>query len=178
MKKCINAATILKFKDKLFESKEGSFWPTSPALFAIVLMGVTAALIQFNQSGTQKPHEEEVLNWDTFIPDGQSLVPIQVSNYESLDQIIGQFGVVDLLSTPLSPNEKAKRVAYAVKLIRSPKSPRHFSVLVPADKAPSLAGFNGEFTVVVRNPKLIGTKIVKDRAKSPKRRIFYETEDL
>lgn len=178
MKKLFDSSIITKLKVDLFETKEGQFWPNSTVLVVITAIGILAAFLQFRtSSGPAKPSAAPQ-SLDTFIPEGESLVPIQVANYESLDQVIGQYGVVDLLSTPLSPHEKAKRVAYAVKLIRSPQSPRHFSVLIPADEAHRLAGFEGEFTVVVRNPKSIGTKFVKEKAKSRKRRIVYETESL
>jgi hypothetical protein len=154
--------------DSLFDKK---------MLVLVLTLGVAAALIQFQKSEEAPVVYQEPVSIDTFIPEGQSLVPIQVANFESLDQIIGQYGVVDLLSTPLIPGEKGKRVAYGVKLIRSPKNPRHFSVLIPADKAPQLVGYQGPFTVVVRNPKLVGTQFVKKKAK-PRRPVVYETEIL
>ncbi len=178
MKRLIDSSTITKLKVDLFETKEGQFWPTPTVVIVIAAIGVFAAILQFRSSSPPPTKLSAPQSLDTFIPKGESLVPIQVANYESLDQVIGQYGVVDLLSTPLTPHEKAKRVAYAVKLIRSPRSPRHFSVLIPADEAHRLAGYDGEFTVVVRNPKSIGTKFVKEKAKSQKRRIVYETESL
>ncbi len=178
MKNFINTTNITKLKNKLFETKEGSFWPNSLTLAFGLGLGLFALLTQFHETKDRPLTERAPIHLDTYIPKGESLVPIQVSNYESLDQIIGQYGVVDLLSTPLTPTEKAKRVAYAVKLIRSAKSPRHFSVLIPAEEAPKLAGYSGEFTVVVRNPKLIGTKFVKENTKPQKRRVVFETEKL
>jgi hypothetical protein len=178
MKRLINATNITKFKKHFTVASDKTLWPTQGGVVVILLLGLGAALLQRPQAAPQETSSETVSSLDIFIPEGESLVPIQVANYESLDQVIGQFGVVDLLSTPLSPTEKAQRVAYAVKLIRSPESPRHFSVLIPADQAHRLAGHHGEFTVVVRNPKLVGTKIVKEKRGSQTRRIIYETENL
>lgn len=178
MKKFKNNIIDLKFITKIFETQDGGFLPKPTLIVIFLILGAVTALIQFRGKSDGKEKPSVPLSIDTFIPEGESLVPIQVSNYESLDQVIGQYGVVDLLTTPLSPDEKSKRVAYAIKLVRSPKSPRHFSALVPAEKAPQLAGHNGEFMVVVRNPKLVGTKFVKEVGSKPKRQIFYESEKL
>lgn len=32
----------------------------------------------------------------TFIPDGHQLIPIEIANYEALDSVLGQYGVIDL----------------------------------------------------------------------------------
>ncbi len=177
MKKFNLDIVISKLKAWVVSDNPQSVIPVKHGVFLVIAIGLTAAMVQFQKEPLpESPPSPESL--DTYIPEGQSLVPIQVSNYESLDQVIGQYGVVDLLSTPLSPAEKSRRVAYAVKLIRSPKSPRHFSVLIPADKAYKLAGYHGEFTVVVRNPKLVGTKIVNKGRRKPTRPILYETESL
>lgn len=171
-----NLNSITTKLTSLLEPDKESFLPTKPGVLFIILLGLTAAFLQFGGSkeSVSEPIPQEPI--DTFIPENESLFPVTVSNYESLDQIIGQFGVVDLYTAPKNPMEKPRKVATAVKLIRSPKSPNHFSVLVPADKAIKIAGFHGEFTVVVRNPKIVGTDFVKDKTQAPKRRVVYESE--
>jgi len=179
MKRFNLSTSIIKFiKSGLGESDEELLSPAK-IVGIVVALGLISLIAQgYSSEKVEEPKNTPNFSIDTFIPEGESLVPIQVSNYESLDQVIGQFGVVDLLSTPLHPGEKAKRVAFAVKLIRAPKSPRHFSVLIPAEKAHKLAGYHGQFTVVVRNPKLIGTQFVKQKKKQPKRRVVFDTESL
>jgi hypothetical protein len=113
---------------------------------------------------------------DIYIPENHSLVPISVANYESLDQVIGMYGVVDLYSLPLRGHESPHLVASAVKLVRSGKSQRHFNVLIHKDDAGLITGHHGEFNVSVRNPKEIGTKIVKKKQKRSKSRIIFQTE--
>ena len=101
-----------------------------------MILGFIAFLTQFGKfnEGSQLK-EQTAESIDILIPEGQSLVPIRVANNESLNRIIGSYGVVDLYSTPLSPGEKALRIAYKVKLVRSPGNSSGFNVLIPADEA-------------------------------------------
>ena len=117
------------------------------------------------------------LSLDTYIPPDHTLVPIRVADYESLDQVFGNYGVVDLYTTPILPNERARLVARKVKLIRSGKSQSHFGVLVKADEAWPIQSQTGEFSVSIRNPKAVGTQFVKAKAKTERRQIIYDTEE-
>lgn len=175
MKKLNLNTIVTKFKEHInqFNDKQGF---SKAIYFFIFIMGLTAFLIQFQQQPTKSISHKDELSIDTYIPNDQGLVTIQVSNYESLDQIIGNYGVVDLYSVPLAPGQRARLIISQVKIVRTPKSPRHFNVLLPASEVGILAGHIGEFTVSVRNPKLFGTKIVKDKSKPAKRRIFFEWE--
>lgn len=100
----------------------------------------------------------------TFIPAGFVLVPIEVANYESLDSILGQFGVVDLF-LPTDGNQtgqkrRAIKVASRLKILRAPLNPSHFAVLARESEASQLVGQTGPFVVIVQNPKNSGTGIV------------------
>lgn len=178
MKKLNHTTIVTKFREKILGDKDIS--PQSQKIIAttVLALGLTAFLYQFNQKRPEISPANENSSIDTLIPTDQGLVTIQVANYESLDQIIGQYGVVDLYSTPLVPGEKARLVAKQVRLIRTHKSRRHFSVLLPTKDVGLLAGHPGEFTVSIRNPKQFGTKIVKRKGKPAKRRIQFETESL
>ena len=170
---------LSKFKEKYFSKKIISTEENSYKLWGslIVILGLTALLAQWG------PHKEktsenvkDTLSADTFIPKGFTLVPIEVANYESLDSIIGQFGVVDLFTTPLNPQEKSQRIAYSVKILRAPRNPSHFAVLMPQSKAHKIAGHIGQLTVTVRNPKETGTKFVQERRRKKQRQVFYDLE--
>ena len=166
---------VIKLKN-LPWSGDSPFALSPVGIGGLLLLGLAAALVQGRSSEktpSLPPAPPESM--DTMIPETQSLVPIRVANYEALDQVMGRFGVVDLYSTPLDPQEKAKRIAFAVKLIRSSRSPGHFSVLVPGDEAYRLAGFQGAFTAVVRNPKLMGTQFVGKKPQR-KRKVIYHVE--
>lgn len=97
----------------------------------------------------------------TFIPAGFVLVPIEVANYESLDSILGKFGVVDLYTSSIDPNQRPKKIAARIKILRAPLNPNHFAVLAAEEDSSKLVGFSGPLTVVVQNPNSPGTGFVK-----------------
>lgn len=151
--------------------------PYSHMLGLLGILGLTAILALSNAESTSvKTDDIDLTTLDTFIPDGESLVPIRIENYESLDHIIGRYGVVDLFSVPLTGDEKAKKVASRVKIVRNSKNPRDFSVLVDAEKAQKIASHPGEFTVSIRNPKSSGTEFVKQKSAPQKRRVYFVSE--
>lgn len=174
MKKLKNKIDITKLKEKLFDSDD--IFALKPLTIILLVLGITTIFISIRPKIERPLQSKKQDSMDVFIPKGETLVPIKVANYESLDQIIGQYGVVDLYSTPLNPLSKPRRVAYAVKLLRSSNNRSHFSILVPTAKAARIVSYSGEFTVSVRNPKSIGTQFVKQSSKPSKRRIEYEME--
>ena len=140
-----------------------------------LLMGFIAFLSQYQQKPQSPSSPSPMTTADTYIPAGKTLIPIEITNYESLDSIIGQFGVVDLFTTPLTNKEKAHSIAFAVKILRAPHNPSHFAALVDQSQAQRILRFPGPFSVTVRNPKTSGTHFVK--SKSPKKsRIFYNSD--
>lgn len=146
-------------------------------IWLTLALGLTAWLSQREPAqDTPDPQPKTTeLAFDTYIPENHSLIPITVSDYKSLDQVIGHFGVVDLYTAPASENQYSRLLAQAVKIVRHGKNSDHFSVLVPKDEATAITSHSGEFKVTVRHPESVGTKIVK-RKREPKRRITYESE--
>ena len=112
---------------------------------------------------------------DILIPEGQSLVPIEVTNYETLDSLLGTYGVVDLFFVDPTKPETGKKIASMVKILRAPKNPSHFAVLVPARLAQHILQYQGPFTVSVQNPKFQTGTLFENRKRAlRKSRIVYE----
>lgn len=135
----------------------------------VVLAGLVALYLQTQKS---VPKEKVTSDWtiDKDIPDGFALVPIDIINYESLDSLVGPLSVVDIFSVPIEKSELPKRVAYLAKLVRSPKNPSHFNILIKADRVPQLYKIPGPYRVVVRNPNFqAGTKFEKEKQRVPGR---------
>jgi hypothetical protein len=132
-----------------------------------------ASLVRPQPVPSEAPIEKSAGQVDTYIPKGFVLVPIEVQNYDALDSILGQFAVVDLLqnSNPRSPQPHL--VARHVRILRAPKNPSHFAVLVEESAVAQVLKFGSQFTVIVRRPEKSGTEFVKD---SPHRSIVYEGE--
>lgn len=128
-----------------------------------------------------RPEAESVEEAATYIPDGYVLVPIEVANYESLDSILGRFGIVDLFVGSEDPRIKPRKLAEHVKILRAPLNPSHFAVLVPDYESQKIVAYSGALTVVVQNPKKSGPTIVKPDNTRPKirpSRIVVEVPDV
>lgn len=110
---------------------------------------------------------ESVETAATYIPDGYVLVPIEVANFESLDSILGKFGVVDLFVGSDDPKVRPRKLAERVKILRAPLNPSHFAVLVPDSESQKIVGYSGALTVVVQNPAKSGLSFVRDVKDSP-----------
>lgn len=103
---------------------------------------------------------------DTYIPSGFVLVPISVQNLASLDSIVGQYGVVDLYA-----EGENSAIARELKLIRSPKDPSQFAVLVPEHQAKEIMRVSAKpFQVIVQNPSQSNSQV----RKSTQSRIIWE----
>ncbi len=143
------------------------------------LLGMASYLIQFQSKDIPITQgSEKIESIDTYVPNNKALLQIKIANYESLDQVIGHFGVVDLYSTPLNPQEKARRLATAVKIVKTPGNPRIFNILLDNGELSPILAYQGEYTVVIRNPKVLGTKVDKPKVRKPKRSVIYEWESL
>lgn len=123
-----------------------------PYLVALLLALVFA--LYWDLSQTTKTEPNAVLQTpetaDTLIPAGFVLVPIEVQNFESLDSILGQYGVVDLYQAPLKAGGRPFRVASHIKILRAPLNPSHFAVLVNEADSVALIASQLPFTVVVQ----------------------------
>lgn len=149
----LDIATIQKLKGTTI----GEFWTKyrdRAWFFPTIMIGICLIVSVFidthNKAGalTTSKVAAPYAGIDTFIPDGYVLLPIEVQNLESLDSLIGQYGVVDLYS-PGEPTAVAK----GLKIVRSPKDPSEFSVLVPeAESATLIRAETKPFLVVVQNP--------------------------
>ncbi len=116
---------------------------------------------------------------DTFIPQGYVLIPIELENYNSVDSILGTYGIVDLYSAGDGENRKTKPLARRIKILRAPQNPSQFAVLVPEQQAALFFRGQSVFFAAIQNPKETGTSFVNKPA-SPKSRqvLVFEQEDL
>ncbi len=140
---------------KLKDTTIGKFWIKYqnhawfiPSIIVGFCLIVAIMVDTHDKSTAVKQSASPYAGIDTFIPDGYVLLPIEVQNLESLDSLLGQYGVVDLYK-PGDPVAVAK----GLKIIRSPKDPSQFSVLVPESQSAELIRSEDKpFLVVVQNP--------------------------
>lgn len=128
---------------------------------AIVMffLGVAWWIDQSNAKAMAPTATEEIDTLDVLIPDGFALVPIAIQNLASLDALVGQFAVVDIYteggSTP---------IATGLRLIRSPRDPSQFSVLVSNEHSSEIVSKSVKpLQVVVQNPNQQKSHVNKKR---------------
>jgi len=130
-------------------------------IFILVFPGLLALAheVATPRAAESLPSSTEGSSVDTFIPAGFVLVPIDVINFEALDSVLGQYGIVDLFAVT-GPEERSRSlVASRIRILRAPKNPNHFAVLASSDEAANLVRHTGGFFVVLQNPNGSGTKL-------------------
>ena len=154
-----------------------------------IVMTTFAFFLSYDKSDDTKNVESRVqASPDTFIPDGYVLVPIMVSNFESLNALVSQYAIVNLYAVNNSNNfhlqsslsqikKQVKIVAERIKLIRSPLNPERFAVLSPESQAESLITYNGEFFVTIQNPTITEQVSVKKEIRKRRSLIDYLEEE-
>jgi hypothetical protein len=143
---------------------------------AAAIVCLSVGLIKSTGPTSDKPALASPESFDTYIPDGFSLVPIEVANYETLDSLLGPFGVVDIFAADPGNPDSSKRIAYRVKIVRAPRNPSHFAVLVPFNEVHNILKYPGPFMVSVQNPKVSGTGFEKGKTRK-RSRIIFNTGD-
>ena len=158
-----------KIVNLIKENKEISFF-CAAALLCLLLGGL--------KSYASEPEKniEPLESFDTLIPEGFSLVPIEVANYETLDSLLGPFGVVDIFTAEPGNPDASQRVAYRVKIVRAPRNPSHFAVLVPFEQVQKILKYPGPFMISVQNPKTNGMGFEKEIKRKKSRIVFNSGE--
>ncbi|MGE0761719.1 MAG: hypothetical protein AB7N80_00430 [Bdellovibrionales bacterium] len=155
---------------RLHISKKPWLLPTAGTVFALLL----ATLLQLNSSdSTPTAPSFEI---DTYIPQGHVLVPITVHNSENVDSMFGSYGMVDLYPVHETGQVATEAILRGVKMLRAPRNPSQFGVLVPENLAAHVVRAATRFAVVVLNRKSTGTILEKAPHKMD-RKIILEGDE-
>ncbi len=104
---------------------------------------------------------------DTFIPRGLTLIPLEIANADALGSIVGNMGgVVDLYLAASETRKGGIRVASRVKLVRAPRNPDQFAILVKESEGARILQQRGPFIAVVQNPEVRGGKLTAEKQNS------------
>ena len=134
---------------------------TKHMVIAFVVLGVFAFLMDTKKE--EPKASVDPTSVDTFIPEGMTLIPIEIQNIEALKNILVEFGVVDLYLPSFEENRAPKKIASGIKIMRAPLNPDVFAVLVREENAGQIAQHPGAFFVTVLNPKTQKTRFNKDK---------------
>ncbi|MBT4760083.1 MAG: hypothetical protein HOO06_00155 [Bdellovibrionaceae bacterium] len=146
--------------------------------FSISMVSLVIILIYSSSQSSNSPTDAPIkmnTSLDTVIPQGFVLIPIEIINAKAIDDLIQNFGVVNLYAKSKNTNYLNSQylpVATGIKIIRSPKNPSVFAVLSPENSAYKIVRATGPFTVTIHNPKNNTTSFKKEKKK--KRKIIIE----
>ncbi len=148
-------------------------WASAAGLSLIVIVTVASRSSgsSTTTSGSSRVGEisqTESLSIIQQMPRGFVLVPIEPANLDALDSMFDQHGFADLYRAD-GGDRRGRRVARGVALIRSPRNPRRFAVLMPesdSDRMPELA----EPVLVILRKSPAAQSDRKPRAKTEARR--------
>lgn len=121
-------------------------------LVAFVFVGIFIVCASFMKTASPTEVSPDPTTADTVIPKGFVLVPVEIQNIETIGSMIGNFGVVDLFTTPQPQQKGGIRVAKHIRLLRAPLNPQTYAVLVPEAEAHDLLATQGPYTAVIQNP--------------------------
>lgn len=88
---------------------------------------------------------------DTFIPRGYTLIPIEIENKEQLSSLIDEKGIVHLYAYGDNSQKRSSLVAKNVRLVRAPKNPEVFAVLIKETQINQVMSHKGPFRAVIQN---------------------------
>lgn len=121
--------------------------------FGVAVLAGIFMILPRQTTGPDTPTEafQDIPTIDTFIPVGYTLVPIDIQNHESLDSVLGSYGMVDLYTA--DQKGRPEKIAERLKILRSPKNPQVFAVLIKEESAHTVAGHAGPIFVTVVSKK-------------------------
>jgi len=157
-----------KDQDSTIEDQAQSFriwmWSSAFALTLIVIFTVISnsrAQETVNTADTTPSFLEQ-------LPEGFVVAPIEPTNSEPLDSIFDDHGYADLYRANVN-GEKGKRIARGLALIRAPRNPRQFAVIVPESQTDLLPELSQPVVVILRKGPPKTPEKRADKKKAPKR---------
>lgn len=146
----------------------------SHLVIAFFTLGALAFVLDQKPLENPSTPEQDPSSVDTYIPEGMTLIPIEIQNIESLKNILGSFGVVDLYIPSYDLKSPPKKIASGIKIMRAPLNPDVFAVLVLSQDASKIAQHPGAFFVTVLNPKTQKSNFEREKPSTSQVKIITE----
>lgn len=118
-----------------------------------------------NTSDPALTYQEEK-ELDELIPEGFALLPIELINKEALSALIGETAFIDiytLQSQTMNPN---KKIATRMKLIKSPKNPDQFAIIISESRTLDILKYPGPYFATIQNRKNTKSEVMSLRPKN------------
>ncbi len=147
-------ATDMKEFLKCHENKIG--------IGTLVILGLIAFWVVSQKSAppeNQTQGDDSGFTVDTLIPSGYVLIPIELANADPLSSMVGTTAVVDLYTTSMDAKQKGRKIGSRLKLVRAPKNPNLYAVLVKESQSDQVLAQPGPYFAVIQNHKQEGSEI-------------------
>ncbi|MEY4617206.1 MAG: hypothetical protein RJB66_2166 [Pseudomonadota bacterium] len=138
--------------------KETILHPQKPywVLISLFFMGLALMVAQEKSLPKPKGGSASITSVDTYIPSGHVLVTLQLINSESIDGLIGDYGLVDLYEAVATSSEESKKrakpLARRLKIIRAPNNPALFGVLIKETETQIIQKLSAPVFAVIQDP--------------------------
>jgi hypothetical protein len=143
----MNIFSVMKEHFENSPAKSASFISLAMALLIVL----TSFFSEKSNSEIQNPQEETPFFSD-LIPDGYSLVPVEILNGDTLAHLMDLSAYVDLYS--LDPLRNQKQLLFKrIKIIKNSGETPSFSVLLPDDKNHNLQALHSPVFAVLKSKK-------------------------
>lgn len=153
----IQLKAVLRSLQSRFQglSFDGKLIVLGTLLFCLTLLGnLIKKTSMTNKSNTGQIQKEQSLHGESLnemIPKGYVLVPIDIINHASLNAMMGDFAYVNLYA-PKKTQKGSKLIGQNLKLIRTPKDPDQFALLIKEAKYINQLDFHSKYYVTIKNP--------------------------
>jgi len=176
---------LQKLKENLTDPEKPYWILGSLILIAMVLLISNKKTPDFDESNKAFAHDPPVDSppIDTFVPNGFVLVTLQLVNVDSIDSMMGSYGMVDLY--PASPSEMMELenisknarnksttlmdpipLATHVRMIRAPNNMKLFGALIPEGSRQLIQQLSSPVFAVIQRPDAKPTQNLENKRPS------------
>ena len=145
-------------------------------IIVLMIFSIIISFLSESLKGDSKPNfiPRKPASFDTYIPPGLTIVPIEIANHSSLDSLIEDRGVVDLYTTDIGQGQNpGKKIASRVKIVRAPLDRQQFAIVIPDEEVSSILSHNGPYYVTIHNSKIQKPTSINKKQK-PTQRVFVD----
>lgn len=142
-------------------------WQNEKLKFSIIflLLGIASYLVSNSEKSERSQIKEEPIQLDTMIPEGFVLLPLDLVNRDALSSIVGATAVIDLFTVNSQTLNPSKKIASRIKIIRTPRNPEQFALLIHESETNQILNFTGPYFAVIQNKSRKDSQLVKPTTK-------------
>ncbi|MCB9025978.1 MAG: hypothetical protein H6625_06650 [Bdellovibrionaceae bacterium] len=138
------------------------------------LLVISSISSQFYNNSDPDKTENPPEDVSTFIPKGYRLVPLPIENYKNLDQILGNYGVVDLyVKTLINSKVHTELLGSGIRALRAKNGSESIGLLVPLEQVKTLLKKDGKFYLTINNSNSSGTVFEESKIRISKSRVSF-----